>query len=112
VDLTVEASGNRGRAVLALRGDVDIATAPMLRQRLLELAVGDRPRVVVDLDGVDLLDSSGLGVLVGALKRYRTRGGDIVIVCNDLRLLEIFSLTGLTSAFKMYPSVSAALAAA
>src|SRR5918912_3313340 len=61
--------------VLEVGGEVDVYTAPRLRERLVELVDGGARDVVVDLSRVDFLDSTGLGVLVGALKRLRSAGG-------------------------------------
>ena len=61
--------------VLEVGGEVDVYTAPRLRERLVELVEGGARKVIVDLSRVEFLDSTGLGVLVGALKRLRAAGG-------------------------------------
>src|SRR5947209_7493358 len=58
-------------AVLAVEGEVDIHTAASLRRRLLELIDGGHDRVIVDMSGVDFMDSSGVNVLVGAMRAGR-----------------------------------------
>ncbi|HEX8002833.1 MAG TPA: STAS domain-containing protein [Mycobacteriales bacterium] len=100
-----------GRAVvLSVNGDVDIATAPTLRERLAD-AVGTYTGVVVDLDGVPFLDSTGLGVLVAAHNRAKSAGASLVIarpqriVRNALRLVQVDTV------IDVYDSVDDAVAA-
>ena len=112
MDLGLDVSQRDGWAVLAVSGEVDVATAPRLRERLVGLVSEGRHRIVVDLEGVDFLDSTGLGVLVGALKRVRTHGGDLALVCTQPRVLKVFEITGLTKVFPMHASVDEAVAAA
>ena len=66
--------------------------------------------VVVDLDGVDVLDSTGLGILVGARRRARQAGGDLVLVCGEGRLTDLLAATDLDKVFTVHRSVSDALA--
>lgn len=100
-----------GHAVVEVRGEVDVYTASVLRQRLLEIIDGGAGRVVVDLRRVDFLDSTGLGVLVGALKRLRMDGGDLSLVCDNEKLLKIFRITALDRVFALHETVEAATAA-
>jgi anti-sigma B factor antagonist len=88
--------------VVVLTGSVDLATIPVLRDSLLRV-VGDHPgrRVAVDLDGVDALDDTGLGVLLGAAGRARPGGGDLVVVCGRERLRRRFTVTGLDRAIEI-----------
>ena len=71
-----------GIAVLTVNGSMDPYSAPDIRSVLIDMLNEGRYRQVVDLRGVALLDSTGLGVLVGALKRARARGGDLVLVVD------------------------------
>nr|MBA2558396.1 STAS domain-containing protein [Propionibacteriales bacterium] len=91
-------------------GEIDVYTAPKLRDRLVELIDAGHYQLVIDLEQVDFLDSTGLGVLVGALKRVRGHQGSLRIVCTQERLLKIFRITGLTKVFPMYDSLEAGLA--
>lgn len=111
IDLGLEVSERNGWAVLAVQGEVDVATAPRLRERLISLVNEGRNRIVVDLEGVDFLDSTGLGVLVGALKRVRTQDGELGLVCTEGRILKVFEITGLTKVFPMYQSLDEAVTA-
>lgn len=95
--------------VLEVGGEVDVYTAPRLRERLIEIVEGGSRRVVVDLGRVDFLDSTGLGVLVGALKRLRAASGSFGLVCDREPLLKIFRITALDQVFPLFPTVQAAI---
>ena len=111
MDLGLDVSERDGYSVLSVRGEVDVYTAPKFRERLIELVSEGKYRIVVDLQGVDFLDSTGLGVLVGGLKRLRSHDGDLVLVCTQGRILKVFEITGLTKVFAIHDSVEAAVAA-
>jgi anti-sigma B factor antagonist len=112
MDLGLEVDPDRnGYTVLSVRGEVDVYTAPRLREKLVELVSEGRYKIVVDLEGVDFLDSTGLGVLVGGLKRLRSHDGDLTLVCTQHRILKVFEITGLTKVFAIFDSVDAAVAA-
>jgi anti-sigma B factor antagonist len=96
--------------VLVVKGEVDVYTAPRLREKLVELVSQGRRQIVVDLEGVDFLDSTGLGVLVGGLKRLRSHGGELTLVCTHQRILKVFEITGLTKVFSIVGSVDQAVA--
>lgn len=84
--------------VLVAKGEIDVATAPALRDRLYELCATGRI-VVVDLREVSFLDSSALGVLVGARRRCRESGGDLRLVIDTPRVRRLFDITGLNTVF-------------
>jgi anti-sigma B factor antagonist len=87
-------------------------TAPTLRECLFTLSEQGRPRAVVDLEAVEFLDSTALGVLVGAHKRFVQGGGGLVLVCTTARILRVLEVTGLARVFTVHDSVDAAVAAA
>ena len=95
-------------AVLTVAGDIDVDTAWRLREELTT-ALAERD-AVVEMSAVDFLDSTGLGVLVGGLKRVRSNGGSLDVVCTHDRLLKIFRITGLTKVFGIHDSVASAIA--
>ena len=111
MDLGLDVSERGTVTVLALRGEVDVSTAPRLRQGLVELATEGRSSVVVDLSGVEFLDSTGLGVLVSGLRRFRLLGGDLILAAAQPRIVRVLEITRLDRAFDVYESVDAALAA-
>jgi anti-anti-sigma factor len=91
-------------------GDNGVYTAPRLREVIIALVDSGKSRIVLDFAGLELMDSTGLGVLVGALKRTRALGGGLFIASVPKRVLKIFVITGLIKVFRFYDSVSAALA--
>ena len=100
-----------GVPVVGVRGEIDVATAPPLRERLQAQSAAGQATVVVDLSSVTFLDSTALGVLVGALKRCREAGGNLPLVITEPRILKVFEITGLTDVFPIHSSVGEALAA-
>ena len=98
-------------AVLKVTGEVDVYTAPMLRGQIQDLAAKGAVHVIVDLGEVDFLDSTGLGALVGGLKRLREAGGSLALVISAPRILRIFEITGLTKALAVQRSVEDAITA-
>jgi anti-sigma B factor antagonist len=111
VELGLEVDeSRRPYTVLAVKGEVDVYTAPRLREKLVELVSQGKHQIVVDLEGVDFLDSTGLGVLVGGLKRLRSHDGDLTLVCTHQRILKVFEITGLTKVFSIFGSVDLAVA--
>jgi len=111
VDLSMESSAAGDKMVIAVGGEIDVYTAPKLRDGLVELVNTGHYHLVIDLESVDFLDSTGLGVLVGALKRVRSHQGSLSLVCTQERLLKIFRITGLAKVFPIFDSVEAATSA-
>ncbi len=109
MDLSLSTRTVGDRTIVEVGGEIAY-TAPKLREQLVELVNDGRP-LVVDMEGVDFLDSTGLGVLVGGLKRVRAHEGSLRLVCNQERILKIFRITGLTKVFPIHTSVDEAVAA-
>ena len=111
MNLELETDKRGDRSVVTLRGEIDVYTAPRLRQALIDLVSQGATDIVVDMDKVDFLDSTGLGVLVGGLKRVRAHDGSLRLVCTQERILKIFRITGLTKVFPIHASVEEAVSA-
>ena len=105
---TVRCDDRGAWRVLAVHGEIDMASAPALRQEVVrEVADGSR-KLIIDLSDVDFIDSIGLGVLVGALKRVRTHDGELELVCPSRRLRRVFTITDLHRIFILHESLEAA----
>ena len=111
VDLKLGHYSKDGIEVVTVEGEIDIYTAPRLRELLIDLAGKNSYQLIVNLDKVGFLDSTGLGVLVGGLKRVRPHDGSLDLVCTRERILKIFRITGLTKVFGIYQTVDQAIAA-
>jgi anti-sigma B factor antagonist len=109
MDLGLDVEERDGFAVLSVRGEVDVYTAPRFRERLIELVSEGKHKIIVDLEGVDFLDSTGLGTIISALKRARTHGGDMRLVCTQPRIKRLFEITGLDKAVPLMPTLDAAV---
>ena len=109
MDLLVSVDERDGWAVVRASGDLDLTTAPRLREQVVKVVTGGQPRVVLDLQGVDFVDSTGLGVIVGLLKRTRGQGGDLRLVSTRPSLRKVLELTGIDRALELAPTVDEAL---
>jgi len=95
---------------MRVTGEIDMATAPRLRQHV-QTVTGDKPAgLVLDLDRCDFIDSTGLGAIIGAAKRMRMIDGGFNIVCSQVHLLDLFKITRLNEVFEIYDSLEEALA--
>ena len=111
-DFGVEVADHAGWAVVAISGQVDLATAPQLKERMLELVTNGHEHLVADLTSTEFLDSTALGALVSVLKRLRVKGGEMRLVCTSPSILKVFDITGLDRVFPIHASVDEAMAAA
>ncbi len=108
MELALSTRESDGVLILDVAGEIDVYTSPKLRERLVSLVDGGVRTLVVDLDNVDFIDSTGLGVLVGVLKRIRATGGRMSLVCGQDGLLRVFKITGLEKVFDIHATVAAA----
>ena len=98
IGLAVSVAEVVDETVVRVEGDLDCYSAPQLRAVLLELAEGPR-RVVVDVSGSTFIDSTGLGVLVGGLKRLREQGGHLALRSPSPTTARLFEVTGVSKLF-------------
>ena len=112
MELKLGHSRKDGIEIVTVEGEIDIYTAPRLRELLTGLVSRGSYQLVVNLDKVGFLDSTGLGVLVGGLKRARAHDGSLDLVCTQQRILKLLKITGLTEVFGIYQTVDQAIAAA
>jgi len=97
-----------GVPVIKLGGEVDVYTAPQLKQKMLGLLEAGAGQMVVDLAQVEYFDSTALGVLIGGLKRIRERDGNLALICPSPRIRRVFEITGLDKVFDIYSSADEA----
>ncbi|MCL5104222.1 MAG: STAS domain-containing protein [Armatimonadetes bacterium] len=90
--------------IIELEGEVDVYTAPQLKQQVIGVLESGARELVVDLTKVDYLDSTALGVLIGGLKRMREVDGNMALVCPSPRIRRVFEITGLDKIFDIYNS--------
>jgi anti-sigma B factor antagonist len=97
-----------GTTVVEPVGELDIYSAAHLRQALSELIGQGHVHFAIDLNRVDFLDSTGLGVIVGALKKVRVHDGSVALICANDRVLRMLRITGMSKVFAVYPSEDSA----
>lgn len=98
-ELAVDVHGADGNYEVRLRGELDMSTAPQLRDELQRLSAEGAPQVTVDLSGLAFVDSTGLSVLITALKRFRQQGGDMALRSPTPGTRRVLEITGLTEVF-------------
>ena len=94
--------------VVAVSGEIDLFTAPEFKQRVSAPIDNGRTHVIVDLTETTFIDSSSLGVLIGAHRRLRRLEGSLVIVCNNDAIVKTFRITGLDSVFTIVSTMDEA----
>ena len=107
----IEQGSEAGHYVIAARGEIDLFTAPELKKVITEVIENGERRVAIDLSEVSFLDSTALGVLIGAVKRLRSRGGALAVVNTDSSIAKTFEITGLDQIFTIVASRTEALEA-
>lgn len=106
VEIQIEDKGDYH--VLKPTGDLDVYTVGSLRDALGKMIEEDTPKVVVELDGVPFMDSSGLGALMGGVRRLREAGGDLAIACTREQHLKLFTITGFGEGVSIAPTAEEA----
>ncbi|MCW2752792.1 MAG: anti-anti-sigma factor [Marmoricola sp.] len=109
MDLTLTTRQDGERTIVSVGGEIDVYTAPKLRDKITELVNAGHHDLFIDMEEVEFLDSTGLGVLVGGLKKIRAQDGSMALICSQDRLLKIFRITGLAKVFTIHPSEAVAL---
>lgn len=108
--LTVSTSERDDVVVVTVSGEVDVYTAAQLRSALEDRIAAGHTALVVDLQDVGFIDSTGLGVLVGRLKTVKASGGWLSVVCTNERILRLFGITGLDRVLAVHDDVETAVA--
>jgi anti-sigma B factor antagonist len=103
--LDIATTFHDGRAVVKISGEIDAYSTARLRQQLVGISQAGHHRLIIDMTNVPLMDSSGLGVLVGAMKRARANRGDVCIIGAGDRIVQTLRITGLTQVFPAFGSL-------
>jgi anti-sigma B factor antagonist len=103
--MTFSISTFQGHSVVRADGELDVSTAPQLRQTITTAFDEGGGKVIVDLTAVTFMDSTTLGVLIGAHNRVRETGGSLGLVCPDDKIRRVFRITGLDEVFTLYDTV-------
>jgi anti-sigma B factor antagonist len=109
IDIKVTTREAGDRTVIDVEGEVDVFTAPKLRETIIACISEGKDKLIVNLSGVDFMDSTGLGVLVGGLKRVKERNGELAIAGAQGTVLRVLNVTGLNAVFPLHDSVDAAV---
>jgi anti-sigma B factor antagonist len=110
MDLELETRHDGDVAIVVAHGEVDVFTAPGLDSALDALTADGTARLVIDLSRVSFLDSTGLGVIVKALKHAREAGGWLHLVITSGRIRKIFEITGLDASIPIFDTAQDAIA--
>lgn len=108
IKVNTRALENKAYAV-EVQGEIDVYTSPRVKETINELIDAGNYNMVVNLEGVRYIDSTGLGVLIGALKKVREKNGKIVLICTNPQIKKIFNITGLIKIFDIYKDEAEAL---
>ncbi len=95
--------------IVAVAGEIDLFTAPEFKQRMSRPIDDGIQRLIVDLSATTFIDSSSLGVLIGAHRRLKQRNGSLVVVCDNDAIVKTFKITGLDGVFTLVRSLDDAL---
>ena len=109
MDLQINVRNNRTVPIIDLAGEVDAYTSARFREAMIDLIESGAANLIISMMKVEYIDSSGLGALVGGLKRSTERGGRIVIVCDNPQIRKVFEITGLEKVFPLYMAEEDAL---
>jgi anti-sigma B factor antagonist len=107
MDLSIQTRDLNGRTVVAVTGELDVHSAQRLSEALAELLDGGSADLVVDLTDLGFLDSTGLGVMVKALRWVKDAGGSLRVVADDDKITKVFTITGMDEPLGLVGSLEA-----
>jgi anti-sigma B factor antagonist len=99
-----------GVHVVAVEGEVDVYTAPRVKDAIHELIEAGNVKLAVNLEGVKYIDSTGLSVFVSAQKKLQEKSGRLVLITTNPRIHKVLTLTGLSEIFAIYKDEAEAAA--
>ncbi len=95
--------------ILNIQGEIDIYTVPTVKHFALDVIDEGYIYLILNLDGVKFIDSTGLGMLIGLSKRLIDRAGKLSLVCNNFQIKKLLYITGLDEVFHVFPTEEEAL---
>ncbi|NPV59054.1 MAG: STAS domain-containing protein [Actinobacteria bacterium] len=107
--LRTEVKDLDGVSVITLEGEIDLSTSAEFKEAVYETIESGKKDIIIDLNGLEFMDSTGLGVVVAALKKTRMEGGTIRLICNKRNILKVFTVTGLDKVFSIYDNLQRCL---
>ena len=107
MELNVSSTSQGGHAIVTASGELDLYTAPRLQTALASLLRESVDRVVVDLSGIEFCDSTGMNVLLSAMKRLKEQGGTLELAAPRPAVRRILQVTGLDTVFSVHEAVPA-----
>jgi len=110
MDLDISVTREAGLCIVSPDGEVDVYTAPKLKETLARAIEDGCDRIIIDLDGVEFMDSSGLGALVSGLRSVKEKNGFMVVTNPREAILKVLKITGLDKSFPIYGSLEEARA--
>ncbi|MFP5364005.1 MAG: STAS domain-containing protein [Thermoleophilia bacterium] len=105
-----EESSSEGAHVIRVRGEIHVSTAPEFAQRLSTAIDGGKTAIVLDMSGVEFIDSTGLSVLLNGLRLVTQTQGRMAIVCANPTVLRLFQITRLDDTFDIFDDRRQAIA--
>ena len=105
-----EESSDGGAHIICVRGEIHVTTAPRFAEHLTGAIEGGKTAVVLDMTGVEFIDSTGLSVLLNGLRLIGQRRGRMALVCSNPTVLRLFQITGLEGTFDIFADRAAAIA--
>lgn len=109
MDLQISVRNDGAVPIIDLVGEVDAYTSARFREAMVDLIEAGAASLIISMMQVEYIDSSGLGALVGGLKRSTERGGRIIIVCDNPQIRKVFEITGLEKVFPLFDTEAEAV---
>jgi anti-sigma B factor antagonist len=102
LDIKVETKQIKNSHIISVQGEIDVYTSPRVKETINELIEKENYNLIINLEEVRYIDSTGLGVLIGALKKVREHNGSINLICTNPQIKKIFNITGLVKIFGIF----------
>jgi anti-sigma B factor antagonist len=109
MDLDFDVKKTGGNVVMAIKGEIDLYSVKQLKENVANVMEDEKQaKIIMDLEQVKYIDSTGLGILIGIRRRCMEKGGELVLVFNSDRIKNLFTITGLQNVFTICKSLDEA----